>query len=72
LLVTANVVTISKFLVTLMMEVARSSETTFIKIDTRCNIPDDGTLRYHLQTGGGDIILSVAAYLLELLENSIS
>jgi hypothetical protein len=44
LLVTANVIPSSTILVTLMMDVTRSSERLVLKRTTRRNIPEDGIL----------------------------
>jgi hypothetical protein len=48
LLVTANVVPSSSILVTLMMEVIRSSETLILTRAMQCNIPEDGIIRSHV------------------------
>jgi hypothetical protein len=47
LLVTANIVPSSPILVTLMIEVIRSSETLVLTRGTQCHIPKDGILHSH-------------------------
>jgi hypothetical protein len=56
LLVTANVVSNSPILVTLMMEAIRSSETSVLRKVTRRNIQEDGILNWLI---GGCKILNL-------------